>query len=236
MSFLASISRNLVSPFLDFIYPPTCVSCKRILQDGSQKVCEECWDSIERVTRNHPLYIETREKLFADGSVSDLVSVYVFEKEGAFQHIAHALKYEGFESVGRELGKKLGMAMNTWDVHADVLVPIPLHRAKQRERGFNQAEQIACGVASVTGAEVCADAVRRIKHTQTQTQLNSDERKKNVESAFAFNSSRSKLVIGKSCLLIDDVITTGATINSCARELKKGGAFCVIAASAALAQ
>jgi ComF family protein len=236
MSYLASISRNLVSPFLDFVYPPICISCKRILRNSSQKVCDECWNSIERISRAHPLYVETRQKLLAEGTVTDVISVFVFQKEGAFQHIAHALKYDGFESVGRELGKRLGMTMKDWDVYADVFIPVPLHKAKQRERGFNQAERIAYGAASATGAEVCTDAIRRIRYTQTQTQLNSEERKKNVEAAFVINPARLSQIRGKTCVLVDDVITTGSTIQSCALELMNAGASNVIAASAALAQ
>ncbi len=232
----SGLYRAIVSPFLDFVYPPTCISCQRILHDNSQRVCDECWNSIERVTRGHPLYVETREKLLAEGSVCDLVSVFVFQKEGAFQHIAHALKYAGYESVGRDLGARLGKTMKEWDIRADVLIPIPLHKAKRRERGYNQAERIACGVASTTGILVCPDAVRRVKHTQTQTQLNSDERKKNMEAAFAFNPRFAKHIVGKRCVLVDDVITTGATIQSCAQELMRAGASKVIAASAALAQ
>jgi ComF family protein len=228
--------RSITSPFLDFVFPPVCISCDALLPNSLHRVCDKCWNSIERVTRTHPLYIETREKLLAAGSVSDLVSVFVFQKEGAFQHIAHALKYSGYESVGRDLGARLGEIMKEWDVRGDVLIPIPLHRAKRRERGYNQAERIACGVGSATGITVCSDAVRRIKHTQTQTQLNSDERKKNMEAAFTFNPSRFGQVNGKICVLIDDVITTGATIQSCAQELMRAGASKVIAASAALAQ
>jgi ComF family protein len=228
--------RSITSPLLDFVFPPVCISCDALLPNSHHRVCDKCWNSIERITRIHPLYIETKEKLHAAGTVSDLVSVFVFQKEGAFQHIAHALKYSGYESVGRDLGARLGEVMKEWDVQGDVLIPIPLHRAKQRERGYNQAERIACGVGSATGIAVCSDVVHRIKHTQTQTQLNSDERKKNMEAAFTFNPSRSGQVNGKICVLIDDVITTGATIDSCARELLKGGAAHVIAASAALAQ
>jgi len=231
-----SLFRAIASPLLNFIYPPKCVSCNRILPDGNQKVCEECWNSIERVSRDHPLYIETRDKILSAGVVADLVSVFVFQKDGAFQHIAHALKYQGYESLGHELGKRLGMTIKNWGVCGDVLVPIPLHKAKRRERGFNQAERVARGVSTVTGIEVCADAVRRVRHTQTQTQLNSDERKKNVEAAFAFNPTYAKQISRRTCILIDDVITTGATIDSCAKELVKAGASHIIAASAALAQ
>jgi len=226
----------IASPFLDFVFPPVCISCNVLLPDSSQRVCDNCWNSIGRISREHPLYVETRNKLLAEGGVSDLVSVFVFQKEGAFQYIAHALKYSGYQSVGRDLGRKLGEVLNEWHIQGDLLVPIPLHRVKQRERGYNQAERIACGVNVETGIQVCHDAVRRIRHTQTQTQLNGEERKKNMEGAFTFNPSRSKEVSGKICILIDDVITTGATINACAEELMRGGASRIIAASGALAQ
>lgn len=233
---LSAVFRSITDPILDFVYPPVCISCNRLLPDGKHRICKDCWDSIACLTTNHPLYIETKEKLLAVGAVSDLVSVFVFEKEGIFQHIAHALKYGGYESVGGDLGARLGTTMAEWGIRADFLVPIPLHRAKQRERGYNQAEKISEGVASVTGIRVLRKAVRRIKHTQTQTQLTSDERKKNMEDAFIVNTSNAVLLKGKTCVLIDDVITTGATINSCAKELTNAGVTQIVAASAALAQ
>jgi ComF family protein len=168
--------------------------------------------------------------------VSDLVSQFVFAKEGVFQHVAHALKYDGNESVGRELGRRIGQTMVEWGIRADVLIPIPLHKVKQRERGYNQSDLIARGIADVTGILLCRDAVRRRKHTQTQTQLDLEGRRKNMEGAFEVKPSALRAIEGKTCLLIDDVITTGATIIFCAKELRKGGASNVIAASAALAQ
>jgi ComF family protein len=228
--------RSITSLFLDFVFPPVCISCDKLLPGGSQRVCCECWNSIERVTRAHPLFIETREKLIAEGVVSDLVSQFVFAKEGVFQHVAHALKYDGNESVGRELGRRIGQTMVEWGIRADVLIPIPLHKVKQRERGYNQSDLIARGIADVTGILLCRDAVRRRKHTQTQTQLDLEGRRKNMEGAFEVKPSALRAIEGKTCLLIDDVITTGATIIFCAKELRKGGASNVIAASAALAQ
>jgi ComF family protein len=231
-----ALIQTITAPFLDFIFPPVCISCKRLLADGSIRVCKECWNSIERVTRVHPLFIETREKLIAEGAVSDLVSQFVFAKEGVFQHIAHALKYDGNESVGRELGRKIGQTMVEWGVQTDVLIPIPLHKVKQRERGYNQSELIARGIEDVTGIVLCRDAVRRRKHTQTQTQLDLEGRRKNVEGAFEVKPSAFRAIEGRTCLLVDDVITTGSTIQACARELMGAGAAKVIAASAALAR
>ena len=236
MPFLHTISRNVISPIIDFIYPPICVSCDELLPDGSQQVCERCWDSMQRVTREMPLYHETRTNLLETGYVSDLVSLFVFEKEGAFQHIAHALKYDGFESLGKELGRRLGERMNEWNVTADLLIPIPLHKVKQRERGYNQADLIARGISMVTGTPVLSNAVRRIRHTATQTQLSLDERRKNVEDAFEVKKSHLSEIATKRCVLVDDVLTTGATIQSCAQTLMGAGASEVIAASAALAQ
>jgi ComF family protein len=236
MSLFASISRNIISPVVDFIYPPVCVSCNQLLPDGSQQVCRSCWDSIQRITKDLPLYNETRTKLLESGQVSDLVTIYVFEKEGAFQHIAHALKYDGFESLGRELGLRLGERMKEWNISADLLIPIPLHKVKQRERGYNQADLIARGISAATGTPVLSKALRRTRHTQTQTQLSLEERQKNVEDAFEVRKSFLQEVATKKIVLVDDVITTGATIQSCAQKLMGAGALNVIAASAALAQ
>jgi ComF family protein len=236
MAVLRSVYRFIVTPFLDFVFPPVCVSCNQALSNSSQRVCDKCWNSIQRVTRDHPLYLETRAKLTESGTVSDLVSEFVFEKEGAFQHVAHALKYSGYESVGRELGRRIGLTMNEWGITADGLIPIPLHKVKQRERGYNQAELIARGISKSTGIPVRTDLVRRIKHTQTQTQLSFEERRINMEDAFEIERRALPALADKTFILVDDVITTGATIQACAQELMTAGASHVIAASAALAQ
>ncbi len=219
---------------LDFVFPPLCISCNNHLDDGQKRVCAHCWNSIQAVNRQHPLFIDTKEKLLAGGFVSDLVSRYVFEKEGAFQHIAHGLKYQGFKSLGVELGRRIGEQMRDWGVTGEILIPIPLHRIKFRERGYNQAEMIARGISEVTGIQLRADIVGRRKHTQTQTQLNLEERTENMEEAFEITPGA--LVENRVCLIVDDVITTGATISSCAAELIQAGVSRVIAASAALAQ
>lgn len=232
----SSYLRSLANSILDVVYPPVCISCGQSLPNGSEKICDSCWNSIERISREHPLYLETKAKLRAAECVGDLVSVFVFAKEGVLQRLAHALKYEGFESIGREIGKKLGLQMKEWGVSADLIIPIPLHRAKQRERGYNQAELIARGISSVTGIPVRTNIVSRIRHTETQTKLSIEGRQKNMEGAFEMVSSRAHEVNRKICLVVDDVITTGATIQACSKELMKAGALRIIAASVALAQ
>ena len=231
-----SAFRGLTNSILDFFYPPVCLSCRKLLIDGQRHVCEQCWDSIEPIRRDLELYQETRHKLCVSGTVDELVAAFVFEKEGAFQHIAHALKYSDYQSLGVELGKRLGGVVNAWGVGGDYLVPIPLHRRKLRERGYNQAELIARGLSEVTNIPVRADLVRRKKFTQTQTMLSLEERKKNLDDAFEVRASDLSEIRGKTFILIDDIITTGATIESCGRELRAAGATRLIAASSALAR
>jgi ComF family protein len=126
--------------------------------------------------------------------------------------------------------------MNVWGVTGDYLVPIPLHRRKLRERGYNQAELIASGMSEVTGIPVRTDLVRRKKFTQTQTMLSLEERKKNMDDAFEEVPVAIRNLENNTCILVDDVITTGSTIISCARELRAAGASRTIAASSALAE
>lgn len=206
------------------------------MTDGQEHVCEDCWSSIRKVQRDLDLYRETRAKLLASGVIDDLAASFVFEKEGSFQHIAHALKYSGIQSLGIELGRRLGEVINMWDIRADALVPIPLHKRKLRERGYNQAEMIARGVSTWTKIPVATRLVTRQRFTQSQTNLSLEERQKNVSDAFGLNVSDSSEVRDKTFILIDDVITTGATIEACGRELRRAGASRIIAASSALAQ
>jgi len=168
--------------------------------------------------------------------LNDLLSCYVFEKEGPFQHITHALKYQEYKSLGQELGKRIGRLVLDWNMKPDIIIPVPLHRIKHRERGYNQSEFIAQGIALVIGKPVVLNAVRRKRYTQTQTKLNHEERRQNMKDAFEVDRRASSQLKGKNCLLVDDIITTGATMNSCARRILAAGATSIIAASAALAK
>ena len=223
-------------PFLDFLYPPVCIACNKPLPDGSQKVCIDCWEAIPLITKHLSLYQETRMKLLSDGNISDLVACFVFEKEGPFQHIVHALKYKEYKSIGLDLGMYIAKVLKELNLEVDILIPVPLHRIKYRERGYNQSEFIARGIASIIGKPIVSNAVRRIRYTQTQTNLNIEERHKNLENAFELTPHSSVILSRKKCLLVDDVITTGATTNSCAQTILSAGSVEIIAAAAALAE
>jgi len=213
-----------------------CISCNTLLSKESQKICKNCWSAVPALSRNHSLYQKTLNKLIVYGCIDDLVSCYIFEREGPSQHIAHALKYQEYKSLGLELGIRLGRLVQDWNVKVDVIIPVPLHRIKHRERGYNQSEYIAQGIASIIEKPILLNTVRRKRYTQTQTKLNFEERQKNMNNAFETSSNTPEKLHGKVCLLVDDIITTGATMNSCAKEILTAGPKSIIAASVALAK
>jgi ComF family protein len=147
------------------------------------------------------------------------------------------LKYGGRVSSGLALGRKLGEHLcerSRLDILSGV-VPVPLHRTKERERGFNQSEVIARGLAEVTGLPVCRENLRRTRFTVSQTRLSAAERHLNVGDAFEVPRQSRILTEGKRFLLVDDVITTGATTAAAASALISAGSLPPVACAVALA-
>lgn len=179
-----------------------------------------------------------RDRFREDGSVDEFYSCYYFQEGGVFQKLVHSLKYDAITKFGIELGKHIGEEMKIQtDVRAiDALVPVPLHRLKQRERGYNQSESLCQGIAHILHRPVALSLVKRLKNTVSQTHLSAEERNQNVGDAFEVSLPKRHLVQGKILLIVDDVITTGSTIQSVGRVLKNAGAAKVIAASAAIAK
>jgi len=153
-----------------------------------------------------------------------------------FDKLVHAFKYSGKTKVGELLGQALAALVQQDEVlsAADLVCPVPLHPARQRERGFNQSLLLAAAVSMNTGIPL-ADCLVRRKNTSTQTAKTSPEaRRKNLEDAFRLKPGAD--VAGKTVLLVDDVMTTGATLDPAARELLKGGAVSVLGAVVAAAR
>jgi ComF family protein len=235
--FLPRIIRSTCHALLDIIYPPLCLGCENILERHERFACRRCWQSIRHISVDDTTMCVLHQRLIEHGSVSRIFSVYYFEEQGLFQPIIHGLKYSGFTSLGFELGKHVGAAICAEKPrpHFDSVIPIPLHRSKQRERGYNQSEYIAQGISSVLNIRnIDIDGVRRVRPTGSQTHLTIDERKQNMENAF--RAGKPFRLKGKHVLLVDDVITTGATIGECARVVKEAGAASVSVASVALAR
>lgn len=220
--------------FFDFIFPRFCAACQLKLTTNENSICSNCLSLIKNIP-NDFLDKEYQKKFADEGLIDDFQSLFIFEKGKELQKIIHALKYENKIYLGQFLGKFLAKELydkiNNWK--ADLIIPIPLHSLKKAQRGFNQSNYIAKGIAKILNIPVENSVLKRIRYTESQTKKNLIERKVNVEGAFKVK--RSKKVQNKKIILVDDVITTGATISECARQLKKFGAKNIFAVSIAIA-
>jgi ComF family protein len=180
------------------------------------------------------LYRETRNKLIATGMIDEMVATFEFDETGPLPTIIHQLKYGGMSTLGVELGRCLGKRLQDSldDPSSCLLVPVPLHTVKLRERGYNQSAFLCKGIAETTDIPIAA-SLKRTRYTRSQTKLSREERQENV--AGAFEVRKDVLFEQKTLILIDDVITTGATTVECARALRNYGAEKILATAIALA-
>ncbi|MFQ6618686.1 MAG: ComF family protein [Fidelibacterota bacterium] len=207
---------DILHILLDFVYPPFCEVCNNCLLDNEKIVCNKCWNALE-IIKSPPENLSS----FSNSCFSDIFILYKFDE--TLQKIVHIMKYRYKKSIAVEMGRRMGNSilsernMDEWNY----IVPVPLHRDRYRERGFNQSELISMGVSEVLGIPVLKDVLVRIRNTKSQTKLNVEERVSNVENAFKV-VKRDKIV-ESNIILVDDIYTTGSTMNSCSKALRLSG-------------
>ncbi len=218
----------------DFFLPRFCPSCKEKLKPDEKYVCPGCLSKI-KLADEERLLSEYKRKFEQDKIISGFSSHFVFEKDKELQNIVHALKYNQRFLTGNFLGMHVGRSLNSvfkkWRIN--LILPVPLHPLKKAERGYNQSLYITKSLSREVKIPFSTRILKRVRFTQSQTTMTLKERQKNVQGAFkVLHVERIK---GKNILLIDDVITTGATISECGKVLLNAGASKVYAASAAIA-
>jgi ComF family protein len=226
---------QIINGFFDFFIPRYCPSCKEKLKLDENCICDECLSSIERADSGR-LNLEYQRKFASTEIISGFTSLFVFEKDKALQLFIHSIKYNkrflNAKYLGKLIGENLKEQIQNWSV--DFILPVPLHSLRKADRGFNQSKYIAIGMGKELGINVKNNLIRRIRYTETQTNLTLMEREENISSAF--KAKQKKLIEGKTFLLVDDVITTGATIRECGKVLLDEGAVGIYACSAAIAE
>ena len=211
--------RDIRNALLHLAYPHVCEGCGNDLADSSQLLCLRCLNVLP-ITNFHLHAGNPVEKLFWGRLPVTHASAHLyFTKESLVQHLMHQFKYRNNKELGIYLGKIMGHALANSNRFRfiDALVPLPLYAAKERKRGFNQAAVLCEGLATVLHKPVLDGAVIRSMHTETQTRKSRVERWSNIEGKFELKDAAA--LSGKQILLVDDVITTGATLEACGRTL-----------------
>lgn len=217
----------------DFFLPRFCPGCNKKLTPDEKAVCGDCLRGI-LIADDFRLLFEYDKKFTSEKIIKDFYARYVFETDKTLQFIIHALKYQKKFKLGMFLGEILSEGIKTLNWQFDLIVPVPIHHLKKAERGYNQSDYIVKGLSKALDIPYSTKLIKRTKHTESQTHLAMTERAKNVANAFKVKNP--KLIKGKSFLLVDDVITTGATTQECGRALVSGGAKTVYACSVAIAE
>ncbi|PIF06145.1 MAG: amidophosphoribosyltransferase [Draconibacterium sp.] len=216
---------NKLSEYLkditEFIYPSLCVTCQKRLISQEKFLCIACWSDLP-LTRFHLQPGNPVEKLFwGRVKIENATAYFSYKKGSKYRRLIHDIKYRGMKELGYEAGRKFGFMLSEskWINQIDVIVPVPLHRKKEKKRGYNQSEWIARGISEVLHIPLIVKNLKRVKHSATQTRKSRFERWKNVENIFEVVNP--EIFNEKHVLLIDDVVTTGSTIEACTIALKK---------------
>lgn len=227
MSFLKSI--------LSLFYPQVCAACGCSLFHWEHLVCTRCRALLPRtcyeLNPDNPL----ARLFYGKVPLEAVTACFFFSKKGKVQHLIHELKYKNNPEAGIFLGHELGKALSEAPLFQglDYLIPVPLHPKKERKRGYNQSQMIAQGISDAIGVPIGDGFLVRSENTSTQTQKTREERWKNVRDIFELR--HGDRLEGKYVLLVDDVLTTGATLEACALQLSSVKGIRISCATAACA-
>lgn len=216
MNLLQKIAKNTFGPVWNSIFPPVCFVCDQSMAEPFPVVCGDCSSKLQFITKEQTdNYLKRITKKYFD-------SLYIaFEFTEIFQQMIHLLKYQGVLNIAKIFADQLNPEFRATELTKyNLIIPVPLHPVKFRERGYNQSQELGKHLSNFLQVEFSNRVLKRIKNTQSQTRLNLAQRTDNVAGAFEVISE----VSGLNIILVDDVITTGSTVNECSKILKNKGA------------
>jgi len=209
----------MFNDFINLIFPPLCSSCNNVLLKNEPIICTSCHVQLPK-TNYHLDKENPISKIFWGRiQIEMAASFYFFKKKSNVQNLLHQLKYNNNTTACFYVGKLYGLELKE-SIHfknINYILPVPLHKNKLKQRGYNQSEWIANGIAEILQIPVLNNVLYRTTDTATQTKKKRYKRWENVAETFKVDNVN--LISGKNILLVDDVITTGATLESCAKML-----------------
>lgn len=212
MRIINRLKKKLISLF-ELIFPRTCGGCKEILEENEKVICLKCKLNLPFIEL-HSIDIAVRKKI--NVTISSAFSLLFFQKDNLTQKLIHNLKYNGVleigEVLGKLLGKKIKNSISPFEIEA--ILPIPLHKKRLKKRGYNQTLPFARGLSKSLGIEIKDQILSRQIHKKSQAFKNKEKRLKEIRGSFKCEPAIKKF---SHILLIDDVLTTGATLEDCAK-------------------
>ncbi|MBA2747030.1 MAG: ComF family protein [Flavisolibacter sp.] len=211
--------QQVTTSLLHLVFPHVCEGCGNDLIDRDDLLCLKCRKELPK-TNFHFYFNNPIEKIFWGRlPLVQASAQYYFTKESMMQHLMHQLKYRGNKNLGVFLGTLMGKALQETNRFSDVdlVVPLPLFPSKEKQRGYNQAHLLSIGIAQTIQKPVVEKAVIRTSFTDTQTMKNRVDRWQNMDGRFSVDAKCN--LEGKHVLLVDDVVTTGASLEACGKAL-----------------
>ena len=209
----------MVINLLNLFFPKVCMACQNHLTDNELHVCTTCRHQLPLTNFHFDRSNAVHKMMYGRIKLEEATALLHFSKKGIVQQLMHNLKYRGHEVIGHFLGEWLGEELKNSETYKtiDVVVPVPLHKSKQKRRGYNQVDKFGRALALALNADY--NTVTLIKTTATKTQVFKDRLKRSSNIEANFTISEQDTLKYKHILLVDDIITTGATIEACANAL-----------------
>jgi ComF family protein len=213
--------KEIKDSFLHLFFPHVCAGCGSDLLNEESMLCIRCMADLPETNFQSHAGNPVEKIFWGRLQLTAATAAYYFTKESLMQQLVHEFKYKGNKELGLQMGRLLGKYLTqSGRFTADALVALPLFPVKERKRGFNQAAVLCDGMAEIMKIPVLRNVIVRPQHTETQTKKGRVERWRNMDGKFVVQDKQ--VIRNKHLLLVDDVITTGATLEACARELLKG--------------
>ncbi|SFZ89606.1 comF family protein [Flaviramulus basaltis] len=225
----------MIKPLVNLFFPKVCYACHNLLDDNENTICMDCRHDLPVTNFHFDNNDAVKKVLYGRAKIENGTALFRFEKEGIVQQLIHNLKYKEHETIGFFLGNWLGNELKTLDAYKDIdlVIPVPLHKKKLKKRGFNQVTKFGQQIAEALNADYKDDVLVKITNTKSQTNKGRFSRWTNTDELFALKNMEN--INNKHILLVDDIITTGATLEACINILNKAKNIKISIATMAIA-
>lgn len=216
-----NLKESYLADFVSLLFPQLCAACRQTLVGNEYLVCTDCRYSLPFTNFHLQPDNIVAQQFWGKISLQGAYALYYFNKGSKVQNMMHQFKYNGMKDIGNLLGNIAGSQLINNEIFAtaDVIIPVPLHKKRMRKRGYNQSACFAAGLAEKLNAAVEEDNLVRIKATETQTRKSRFARFENMQEVFVVKNPEK--LMNKHVLLVDDIITTGSTLEACSIQLLK---------------